>query len=83
MHFTQILLMLTRARPDPPTDEAAQAFSMARDKYANAVARDSELEQVCCGAEARGGRWALLLFHGSEKVAFNICPCHEVYDHVV
>jgi hypothetical protein len=44
--YTAVTLAMVRCRPSPPTEEAAAAFTMAHDRFANALARDPELEQV-------------------------------------
>jgi hypothetical protein len=44
--YTSLLLALIKCVPKPVSEECAQAFTLAGDKFANVLKRDPELEQV-------------------------------------
>eukprot|EP00953_Heterococcus_sp_UTEX-ZZ885_P017946 10035-Heterococcus_DN1.PRE.2 len=44
--YTSLLLALIKCVPKPVSEECAQAFTLASDKFANVLKRDPELEQM-------------------------------------
>jgi hypothetical protein len=44
--YTSLLLALIKCVPKPVSEECAQAFTLASDKFVNVLKRDPELEQV-------------------------------------
>eukprot|EP00611_Tribonema_gayanum_P028434 TRINITY_DN730_c0_g1_i3.p1 TRINITY_DN730_c0_g1~~TRINITY_DN730_c0_g1_i3.p1 ORF type:complete len:149 (+),score=31.53 TRINITY_DN730_c0_g1_i3:404-850(+) len=53
VQFTGLLMVMVKHRPVPPTEESAQAFTMAKSKFANSLARDPELNQMVVRAGER------------------------------